>query len=145
MSQENHRVQLQNAPRCVFQKYSHGPKGLPAKWLFPCWPRKYQYVCLLTLTYLSLDTDLNLNADDGSLRNSPGPHPGHSIVIQLFLDRPTQINIYSCLQVRGLNEPRGRWQWINYSVYPCVHGERFNKAGQEWTDRIFESWHLLIL
>lgn len=45
---------------CVFQKYILGPKGSPAKWLFSCWPQSYQYVCLLTLPYLSLDMEAEL-------------------------------------------------------------------------------------
>lgn len=47
-----------------FQKYTLGPKRSPAKCLFSCWPQSYQYVCLLTLPYLSLDTEhRTLNAD----------------------------------------------------------------------------------
>lgn len=96
---------------CVFPKYILGPKGSPAKLLFFLLTTKLS-ICLPLDTALSLSghAGRTLNADYCSLHNSPGPLPGHSIVIQLFLDKPTQINIYSCLQVRGPDEPQGGWQ-----------------------------------
>lgn len=73
-------------------------------------------ICLPLDTSLSLSGHggTTLNADYCSPHSSPGPAPAHSVIIQLFLDKPTQINIYSCLQVRGLNEPQGGQCGINY-------------------------------
>lgn len=112
-----HYSKLLLVSHCVFQKYISGPKGSFAKCLFFLLTTKLS-ICLPLDTMRSLcgRAGRTLNADYCFLHNSPGPLPGHSIVIQLFLDKPTQINIYSCLQVRGLNEPRGGWQRINCSV-----------------------------
>lgn len=106
-----------------FQKYILGPKGSLAKWgsffffFLPLLTTKAIDMSASWHRPISLGTEAGLwNADDCSLHNSPGPLPGHSIVIWLFLDKPTQINIYSYLQVRGLNEPQCGLKWINYSM-----------------------------
>lgn len=111
-----HYTELLLVSVCVFPEIHPGPKGSPAKWLFfP--PVDHKAINMSASWHCPLDTEAGLaNADCCSLHNSAGPLPGHSIVIQLFLDKSTQINIYSCLQVRGPNELQGGWQRINYSM-----------------------------
>lgn len=111
-------------PKCspvsdgVFLKYIFGPRGSAAKWLFFLLTTRLS-ICLPPDTGRSLSgrRGRSPNADNCSLHNSSGPHPGHSIIIQLFLDKPTQINIYSCSQVRGLYEQQGGSRQREYSKW----------------------------
>lgn len=47
-------------PSARSRNTSLGPKDPLLSDFFSCWPQSYQYVCLLTLPYLSLDTEAGL-------------------------------------------------------------------------------------
>lgn len=130
-------------PKCspvsdgVFLKYIFGPRGAAAKWLFFLLTTRLS-ICLPPDTGRSLSgrRGRSPNADNCSLHSSSGAHPGHSIIIQLFLDKPTQINIYSCLQVRGLYEEQGARGTEN-TVGETGRWKRAKGAMDDFKDTVF--------
>lgn len=123
----------------MFQKYILWPKGSLCEVGSFFSPADHKAIDMPALSWHCHVSLWTLNADCCSLHNSPGPFPGYSIVIQLFLDKLTQIHIYSCLQVRCLNEPQHGW-----SVWNCVSTNMASITNGFWSE-IFKAWRFLLL